>query len=108
MTRYLEESFQVYDTFKRTGKIFQVGSQGCSASAWHKAAELIQAGKIGKLIWGQGYYCRNSGPMSDVKGERNYRIDPGASPETVKWDVWLVNDHQQIPNNADHLFRRRK
>src|SRR5439155_272511 len=56
MTRYLEEAFKVYDTVKRTGKIFQVGSQGCSASAWHKAAELIQAGKIGKLIWGQGYY----------------------------------------------------
>src|SRR6266480_1065793 len=108
MTRYLDEAFAVYDAVKRTGKVFQLGSQGCSAAAWHKAAELIQAGKIGKLIWGQGYYCRNSGPMSDVKGEWNYRIDSGATPETVKWDVWLGKVHKRVPFNPDHFFRWRK
>src|SRR6266436_2675476 len=41
LTRYLGEAFQVYDAVKKTGKIFQVGSQGCSAAGWHKAAELI-------------------------------------------------------------------
>src|SRR5262245_9909059 len=60
MTRYLDEAFAVYDTVKKTGKIMQVGSQGCSAAAWHKAAEMIIAGKIGQLVWAQGYYCRNS------------------------------------------------
>src|SRR5437773_10749952 len=34
MVRYLDEAFRVHDTVKRTGKIFQVGSQGCSAGAW--------------------------------------------------------------------------
>src|SRR5947207_3082053 len=34
MTRYLGEGFEIYDAVKRTGKIFQVGSQGCSAAAW--------------------------------------------------------------------------
>ena len=47
MTRYLDEAFQVYDAVKRTGKIFQLGTQGCSAGAWHKAAELVRGGKIG-------------------------------------------------------------
>ena len=42
MTRYLDEAFKVYDAVKSTGKIFQVGSQGCSAAGWHKCAELIQ------------------------------------------------------------------
>ncbi|PYK61398.1 MAG: oxidoreductase [Verrucomicrobia bacterium] len=103
MTRYLGEAFQVYDTVKRTGKVFQVGSQGCSAAAWHKAAELIQGGKIGKLIWGQGYYCRNN-----PKGEWNYKIDPGATPETVNWNMWLGPVHKKVPFNPDHFFRWRK
>lgn len=103
MTRYLGEAFEIYDTVKRTGKIFQVGSQGCSAAAWHKAAELIQAGKIGKLVWGQGFYCRNN-----PKGEWNYSIDPGATPETVNWDMWLGPVHKKVPFNPDHFFRWRK
>src|SRR6188508_1456536 len=53
MTRYLEEAFAVADAVKKTGKILQVGSQGCSALAWHKAAEMIQAQKIGELVWAQ-------------------------------------------------------
>src|SRR5688500_671552 len=56
VTRYLGEAFQVHDTVKRTGRIFQLGSQGCSAAGWHKAAELIKAGTIGQLVWSQGYY----------------------------------------------------
>ena len=70
MTRYLGEAFRVHDLVKQTGKILQVGSQGCSAGGWHKAAELIQAGKIGTLVWSQGYYCRNK-----HEGEWNYDID---------------------------------
>ena len=60
LTRYLGEAFAVYDVTKKTGKILQVGSQGCSAAAWHKAAEMITAGEIGQLVWAQGYYCRNN------------------------------------------------
>src|ERR1043166_8284542 len=39
MTRYLDEAFRVHDTVKKTGKILQVGSQGCSAAGWHKAEQ---------------------------------------------------------------------
>ena len=56
---------------KRTGKVFQVGSQGCSAGGYHKCAELIKAGKIGTLVWGQAWYSRNS-----LNGEWNYHIEP--------------------------------
>ena len=54
----------------RAGKIFQVGSQGCSAGGYHKCAELIKAGKIGKLVWAQAWYSRNS-----KGGEWNYPIE---------------------------------
>jgi predicted dehydrogenase len=103
LTRYLGEAFQVHDTVKKTGKILQVGSQGCSAQGWHKAAELIQAGKIGPLIWGQGYYCRNN-----KKGEWNVTLDEEAKAETIDWKQWLGHVKKNGPFNAEHYFRWRK
>ena len=103
MTRYLGEAFEIYDAVKRTGRTFQVGSQGCSALGWHKAAELIKGGKIGKMVWGQGFYCRNN-----PKGEWNYSIDPGATPDTVNWQSWLGPVNKKIPFIPDHFFRWRK
>lgn len=103
MTRYLTEAFEIHDAVKRTGKILQVGSQGCSAKAWHTAGEMIQAGKIGKLVWGQGYYCRNN-----PKGEWNYTIDPECRKDNCDWDRWLGPVKKRIDFNADHYFRWRK
>jgi predicted dehydrogenase len=108
MTRYLGEAFQVHDTVKKTGRIFQVGSQGSSAGAWHKAAELIKAGKIGQLVWSQGYYCRNSGPSSANKGEWNYPIEGETKPENLDWETWLGPVKKRVPFNADHFHRWRK
>src|SRR5258705_6563464 len=38
LARYLEEGFQLYDTAKRTGKVFQVGSQYCADPMFHTSA----------------------------------------------------------------------
>lgn len=103
LTRYLGEAFAVYDVAKKTGKILQVGSQGCSAAAWHKAAEMITAGRIGQLVWAQGYYCRNN-----PKGEWNYPIDVDAKPENLDWEKWLGPVKKRVKFDADHYFRWRK
>ena len=104
MTRYLGEAFEIYDTVKRTGKILQVGSQGCSDAKWHKAAELIKGGKIGQLVLAQGSYMRNN-----PKGEWNYTIDPDAKSESLNWQNWLGSQIKTQPSfNADHYFRWRK
>lgn len=103
LTRYLGEVFAVHDAVKKTGKILQVGSQGCSAAAWHKAAKLITEGRIGQLVWAQGYYCRNN-----PKGEWNYPIQDGASAESVDWNKWEGQVHNREAFNADHYFRWRK
>jgi predicted dehydrogenase len=103
MSRYLGEAFQVQDAVKKTGKIFQVGSQGCSAAGWHKAAELITAGKIGPLVWGQGYYCRNN-----RKGEWNVPIDEAIKDAAIDWKQWLGPVKKQESFNAEHYFRWRK
>jgi len=103
LTRYLGEAFEVYDAVKKTGKILQVGSQGTSAAAWHKAAEMINAGRIGQLVWAQGYYCRNN-----PKGEWNYPIDVDATAATVDWEKWLGPVKKRTKFDPQHYFRWRK
>jgi predicted dehydrogenase len=103
MTRYLDEAFKVYDTVKRTGKVYQVGSQGCSAAGWHKCAELIKGGKLGTLVWGQGYYCRNS-----IPGEWNYLIEEETKPENIDWERWLGKVKTRAPFSAEQFHRWRK
>ena len=83
MTRYFKEALKVYDTAKHTGKIIQVGSQGCTDAKWHTAGKLVRDGKIGKVIWAQGSYCRNN-----PNGEWNYDIDKNVTPETLDWKTW--------------------
>jgi predicted dehydrogenase len=104
LTRYLDEAFKVCDKVKSSGKVFQVGSQGCSAVGWQKCAELIQAGKIGTLVWAQGYYCRNS-----KEGEWNYAIEKDATEANIDWQKWLgPNIKKRNPFSAEEFHRWRK
>lgn len=103
MTRYLSEAFEIYDAVKKTGKILQVGSQGCSDQKWHEAARLIQSGKIGPIVMSQGSYMRNS-----PKGEWNYTIQNWCTETDTDWKMWMGPVKKQIPFNADHYFRWRK
>src|SRR5438876_2450896 len=99
MTRYLGEAFEVYDTVKRTGKVYVVGSQGCTDPKYHRAAEWIKAGKLGPLVWGQGSYCRNHPKNS----EWTYPVDPDASERNLDWHRWL-GKAPKIPFNPEHYF----
>jgi predicted dehydrogenase len=99
LTRYLDEAFELYDTAKRTGKVFVVGSQGCADPKYHKAAEWVKAGRLGPLVWGQGSYCRNNPRNS----EWTYPIEPDASPSNLDWDRWL-GKAKKIPFNPEHYF----
>lgn len=103
MTRYLGEAFRVYDTVKKTGKTYQVGSQGCSAEGWHRCGQMAREGKIGTLVWAQGYYCRNS-----VGGEWNYPIEPETKPENIDWQKWLGPVNKDTPFSAEDFHRWRK
>ncbi len=102
LTRYLDEAFKVYDAVKKSGKVFQIGSQGCSATGWHKCADMIKAGKIGKLVWAQGYYCRNNSG-----GEWNYPIDDACKAENIDWKRWL-GQVKERPFSAEEFHRWRK
>jgi predicted dehydrogenase len=103
ITRYLDEVFAIADTVQKTGKVLQVGSQICSDARWHKAAELIKAGKVGSLVMAQDSYMRNN-----PKGEWNYAIQPWCTPDDLNWEVWQGKVHNKTKFNADSYFRWRK
>ncbi|MFI4873556.1 MAG: Gfo/Idh/MocA family protein [Phycisphaerales bacterium JB061] len=67
-------------------RIFQVGTQMMMLPKYIEARKAIKAGAIGKPVWSQTSYCRNS-----KTGEWNYyglddRWVPG---ENVDWKAWL-------------------
>ncbi len=99
MTRYLAEAFDVYDTVKKTGKTYVIGSQGCMDSKWHKAAEWITAGKLGPLVWGQGSYCRNNKNNS----EWTYPVDSAMTEQNIDWVRWQGRT-QKIPFQPERYF----
>lgn len=102
MTRHPEEAFRIYDVVKKTGKTLQVGSQGCSNKKWHRIGELVQQGKLGKLLWAQGGYCRDN-----PDGEWNYSIDEGANPDNLDWQAFLGRAPKR-PFDKERFFRWRK
>jgi predicted dehydrogenase len=84
LVRYIEEAWQVVDTAKATKAVVQIGSQGCTDVRWHAAAKAIKDGSLGKIVMGQGSYCR-----CNRNGEWNYQIPDNITPENFDWDLWL-------------------
>ncbi len=102
MTLYWEEAKEVAQVVRRTGRVFQVGVQSTSDDIFWQANRLIREGKIGKLLWSQSGYCRNS-----RDGEWNYRIDENASPDNLDWETWL-GPAAKRPFDPERYFRFRK
>lgn len=102
MSHDFDEAVEMWKTAKRTKRLVQVGSQGCTDTKWHKAGELVRAGRIGTVIWAQGGYCRNN-----PNGEWNYDIDPDANESNIDWKMWLGKAPKR-PFSAERYFRWRK
>lgn len=65
-------------------QVFQCGTQFLQHAKYAKAKELIASGAIGKPLFTQTSYCRNS-----KDGEWLYGIDPAIVPgETLDWRAW--------------------
>jgi len=103
MTRTAQEAIDLYKAVKaKPNMVLQVGSQITSDPKWHRAAELVKAGKIGKVLWSQDSYCRNV-----KEGEWNYQIFDDCTPQTLDWNAFLGN----APKHAfdkERYFRWRK
>ncbi|MCK6694841.1 MAG: Gfo/Idh/MocA family oxidoreductase, partial [Thermoanaerobaculia bacterium] len=86
MVHDVTEGAAVIQAQQKSGKTYQVGSQGLSSLGNEKAKELYESGAIGQLIYAEGFWARNS-PV----GAWQYAIPPDASKETVDWDRYISN-----------------
>jgi len=114
VTLTVEESLDVRDAVYRTGRVFQCGAQRTSNDAWWQARDFIAKGGIGKVIYCQSDYSRNSGNPEDPQGgEWNWAIDdratddPSAGRNYIDWEQWL-GPAPERPFSKPRFFQFRK
>jgi len=76
----IKEGRQMADTFKRTGRIFQQGSQQRSDYQWRLASELVRSGRIGKIQ--QIFIGLPVDPSGDEEPEMPV-------PSNLNYEMWL-------------------
>ena len=88
---------------KKSGRVFQLGTQGMQDSAWWQMRKLIQDGLIGQPVHAECGYFR----VGDW-GERGMRIDdPSARPGAdLNWEGFL-GDAPKRPYDVSRYFRWR-
>jgi predicted dehydrogenase len=85
MTYDLDDAVRLNDVVLANDQILQVGTQKIMIPKYGEARKQIAAGAVGKPVWSQTSYCRNS-----PDGEWNYyaideRVIPG---QTLDWEEW--------------------
>lgn len=84
MVYKISEGYPILDAVKKSGKVFQVGSQRVSSIGYAKAKELLAAGEIGKLNMVNAVYDRQSSI-----GAWQYTIPKDANALTTNWDKFI-------------------
>lgn len=101
MIHHIEEGQAVVAAHKKSGKVFQVGSQRASASAVLEAKKRYEAGDIGELTSVETFLDR-----TDALGAWQYTMPPNVDPKEVDWDRYL-GDAPKRPFQAERFFRWR-
>lgn len=86
MVHSVQEGHEVINAWKKSGKVFMVGSQGMSSLGNEKAQELLAQGAIGDLNYAEGFWARHS-PV----GAWQYPVPADASEKTVDWKKYVSN-----------------
>lgn len=74
---------QLAETMKRTGRVFQAGTQRRSVPNFQQAIKLAHGGKLGKL---QTLYASVYTPAVETNW---LPIEPTPNPKVVDWNMWL-------------------
>ena len=90
MVHSVAQGKAVIDAWKKSGKIFMVGSQGLSSLGNEKAKELLEAGVIGDLNYAEGFWARHS-----PEGAWQYQIPADATAKNVDWKAYISNTTQR-------------
>jgi predicted dehydrogenase len=96
MTHTIDEGKQVVAAWKSSGLVVQVGVQSTSSPVWNMAREMINSGKLGKVVQFQTECARNgTAGMS-----RHNVITKEMTPRTVDFRRFLGVDeglHPDVP-----------
>ena len=93
MTHTVDESKAVVKAWRASGKVVQVGVQSTSLPVWDMAREMINSGKLGKVVQFQTECARNgSYGMS-----RHNEITPEMTPKNVDFKRFLGCDEGLAP-----------
>jgi predicted dehydrogenase len=116
MCKTLEEAFLLFDTVKKTGRKFQVGSQGCSDPMYKNINAIVTSGKIGTMIMGQHSYNRGDNRIGEWNsyGDNPFK-DPvhknagpmGKGDDHIDWETYRKGSYP-AEWNPDRFFRFRK
>ncbi len=101
MVHSVKEGHALIDAWKKSGKIFIVGSQGISSLGNEKAKELLAQGAIGDINYAEGFWARHS-----PEGAWQYAIPQDASINNVDWKRYVSNT-QDRPFDPLRFFRWR-
>lgn len=101
MVHKLEEGAEVIATQKKTGKVFQVGSQRVSSIVTDKTQAIFESKTIGELIMVETWMDRHS-----ANGAWQYSIPTDANAGTVDWENFL-GDAPKRPFDPVRFFRWR-
>lgn len=101
--RQFELTKQLFQEVKKSGRAFQLGTQGMSDSAWRQMAKLVKEGLIGQPIHAEAGFFR----VGDW-GERGMSIDdPNAKPgPDLNWEAFL-GDAPKRDFDVSRFFRWR-
>ncbi len=101
MIHHIEEGQAVIDAHKKSGKVFQVGSQRASASAVLEAKKRYEAGDIGELTSVEAFLDR-----TDALGAWQYTMPPSINMKDLNWDQYL-GDAPKHAFEPERFFRWR-
>ncbi len=93
---------KIIDTWKKTNRIMQIGSQRVSSIIYHKAKELLAAGAIGELNMVTVWYDRNS-----AQGAWEYTVPYNANTTTCDWPRFL-GTAPKVSWDGERFFQWRK
>jgi hypothetical protein len=83
-TKNIAQSLALRDTLRRTGRVFQAGTQRRSLPNFMYAVDLARRGKLGKL---QTLYAHPDGLATSMSGWAP--AEPEPPKEQVDWDLYL-------------------
>ena len=83
-TKNISQSLQLRETIRRTGRVFQAGTQRRSLPNFMYAIDLARRGKLGKL---QTVYAHPDGLKTEMSGWAP--AEPEPAKDKIDWDTFL-------------------